>query len=109
MRALREARCISCGCTDSRACQLGDGPCTWILVDRERERGLCSSCATLPQRIYAVIGDQGINTVQEIAFLLTRSASSVQSALIVLAERGLVRRVRGGGRRPARWHLTEAR
>jgi len=38
---MAEARCIICGCTDARACP---GGCSWIWVDRRRQRGLCSLC-----------------------------------------------------------------
>ncbi|RDI25198.1 hypothetical protein DFR41_104255 [Pseudacidovorax intermedius] len=36
-----DAKCIACGCTDSRACM---GGCSWAWVDREARQGLCSSC-----------------------------------------------------------------
>ncbi len=37
-----EAKCVSCGCTDSRAC---DDGCSWIVVNRLLGQGICSSCA----------------------------------------------------------------
>lgn len=37
------ATCVQCGCTDTRACPAG---CCWLVVDRERRVGVCSSCAT---------------------------------------------------------------
>lgn len=33
--------CIACGCTDERPCI---GGCSWIRVDEEAARGVCSSC-----------------------------------------------------------------
>lgn len=39
--AVAEARCVACGCTDSRACV---GGCWWIALDRSRRIGLCSCC-----------------------------------------------------------------
>lgn len=36
-----EARCVECGCTDSRACATG---CAWWAVDRVRGIGLCTEC-----------------------------------------------------------------
>ena len=38
---VREATCIRCGCTDSKACE---GGCSWLWVDRKIGRGLCSQC-----------------------------------------------------------------
>ena len=43
---IREATCIACGCTDSRAC---DGGCSWQWVDREAGRGLCTSCEEMEE------------------------------------------------------------
>lgn len=37
------ARCVSCGCTDNRACLAG---CSWILVSRQARIGVCSQCNT---------------------------------------------------------------
>jgi len=39
--AVPEATCIVCGCTDSRACPDG---CSWVYVNRETGKGLCSAC-----------------------------------------------------------------
>lgn len=42
-----EAKCIGCGCTDSKACVtsgLFGGTCFWVLVDRKKKIGVCSSC-----------------------------------------------------------------
>lgn len=36
-----EATCMTCGCTDSRACP---GGCYWISVCRMSRTGLCSGC-----------------------------------------------------------------
>jgi hypothetical protein len=40
-KAPAEARCVKCGCTDSRACA---GGCSWATVDRKAGVGICSSC-----------------------------------------------------------------
>src|SRR4051794_16620808 len=53
-------RCISCGCTEDRACLVAVNGgqlqgCAWIIVDRAKGEGLCSACATLPQLVYAVL------------------------------------------------------
>lgn len=39
--ATRDATCVNCGCTDSRACP---GGCSWISVCRMQGTGLCSAC-----------------------------------------------------------------
>ena len=38
--------CIQCGCHDLAACHdpSSDGPCSWLAVDREQLRGVCSAC-----------------------------------------------------------------
>lgn len=41
-QANADAKCIRCGCTDRRACPEG---CGWIVVDRRRRIGICSSAA----------------------------------------------------------------
>ena len=38
------ASCIGCGCTDQHACVSDDGPCSWIVVDYDVGRGVCSCC-----------------------------------------------------------------
>lgn len=45
IRQFREARCLGCGCTDSRACtdERGD-PCRWLACDHEAGVGVCSQC-----------------------------------------------------------------
>lgn len=35
------ATCIGCGCDDLHACP---GRCSWLRVDYEEERGVCSQC-----------------------------------------------------------------
>jgi ParB/RepB/Spo0J family partition protein len=35
------ATCIGCGCDDDHACE---GGCTWLRVDRQSGKGVCSSC-----------------------------------------------------------------
>ncbi len=44
-----EAKCLGCGCTDSRACLplVGD-PCHWLRVDYKLGIGVCSEC---PEKI----------------------------------------------------------
>lgn len=44
------ARCVICGCTDSRACA---GGCSWLAVDRDERVGVCSSCS--PTRSTAAV------------------------------------------------------
>lgn len=36
----KDAKCVICGCTDSRACS---PPCSWLSVDREAGWGICSA------------------------------------------------------------------
>jgi len=36
-----EATCLFCGCKDSKACE---GGCSWLYVDRDKGKGVCSSC-----------------------------------------------------------------
>lgn len=40
------AFCIGCGCHDYAAChdEATDGPCSWLAVDYEEQRGVCSAC-----------------------------------------------------------------
>lgn len=38
------ASCIGCGCTDRHACVGDEGPCSWIVVDYDVGRGVCSCC-----------------------------------------------------------------
>jgi ParB/RepB/Spo0J family partition protein len=35
------ATCIGCGCTDDHACE---GGCSWVRIDRESGKGVCSKC-----------------------------------------------------------------
>jgi hypothetical protein len=44
---ITEAYCRCCGCSDAAACPQG---CAWVLVDREKGRGICSSCDPLLQQ-----------------------------------------------------------
>ena len=42
---VKDAKCIGCGCTDSRACTHPViGPCFWVKVDYELGIGVCSEC-----------------------------------------------------------------
>ena len=38
----KEAECIFCKCTDTKACVNG---CYWIIVDHKKGIGVCSQCA----------------------------------------------------------------
>ncbi len=38
------AHCIGCGCDDHHSCDTDYGKCTWIIVDRELNVGVCSGC-----------------------------------------------------------------
>ena len=38
------ASCIGCGCDDMHACVGDQGPCSWIVVDYDISRGVCSCC-----------------------------------------------------------------
>jgi hypothetical protein len=40
------AHCIECGCHDLAACHddTTGGPCSWLALDREAKRGVCSAC-----------------------------------------------------------------
>lgn len=44
IESMKDSTCRCCGCTDSAACL---GGCSWVLVDRERKVGICSSCDEL--------------------------------------------------------------
>lgn len=37
--------CRGCGCDDNNACETGDGPCAWVLLDIDTPSGICSACA----------------------------------------------------------------
>lgn len=43
---LARANCIGCGCDDHHSCDTDYGKCTWIIVDRELQVGVCSGCET---------------------------------------------------------------
>lgn len=47
----RESVCIRCGCSDLNACPgpFGEG-CSWLVLDRKRGIGICSSCEDLSKR-----------------------------------------------------------
>ncbi len=50
----REATCVMCGCTDSRACPDG---CEWAWVNREKGEGLCSVCEENRDMAEPIVGD----------------------------------------------------
>lgn len=41
------AKCIGCSCTDHQACPEG---CSWLAVDYDAGKGVCSSCPSLMDR-----------------------------------------------------------
>lgn len=41
---MTEAKCVGCGCTDSRACSIDGTVCWWVRVDRVAGIGVCSEC-----------------------------------------------------------------
>lgn len=44
---LQIATCIGCGCDDLNACDDGLlGSCAWLIVDRARGLGVCTSCVS---------------------------------------------------------------
>jgi len=49
-----EAKCIGCGCTDSKACAprgIFGSTCYWVEVDRKKQIGVCSNCNTPANRL----------------------------------------------------------
>lgn len=40
-----EATCIYCGCTDSQACP---GGCSWVWINYDTGKGICSRCEGMP-------------------------------------------------------------
>ncbi|MGD1455275.1 hypothetical protein [Vibrio harveyi] len=40
----KEAFCIGCGCSDSKACFENNQACYWLKLDREKQIGVCSNC-----------------------------------------------------------------
>lgn len=57
---MRLARCIGCGCHDYAACQdeaTGE-PCSWLAVDYEEGKGVCSACPDELERWEA--GDRAV-------------------------------------------------
>jgi DNA-binding transcriptional ArsR family regulator len=121
-RNARSPRCISCGCTEDRACLVSVAGqlqgCAWILVDRLKGEGLCSACATLPQLLFALLEPDdplGLTssygrTVSELAELTTTSPGRIRRALAQLEMKGLVERAYAsmGGSEPTRWCRLEA-
>lgn len=55
------ATCIGCGCNDLEACCGDAGPCSWLVVDRALQLGVCSSCDDQLVRWYA--GDRELRLV----------------------------------------------
>ncbi len=55
------ASCIGCGCDDLHACVDDLGPCSWIVVDRDAGRGVCSCCESHMERWNA--GDRSVSVL----------------------------------------------
>ena len=76
----REATCVICGCTDSRACVENGEPCGWVLLDRVAGKGLCSVCDRLLGRmIRARLVERGVREAapqlrDEVLFAAMREA-----------------------------------
>ncbi len=49
-----DPECVVCGCSESAACE---GGCSWIVVDRARGAGVCSSCAASKEEAEAQLTD----------------------------------------------------
>ena len=39
-----ENQCFGCGCTETKACTDDIEPCHWLVLDKELNLGVCSSC-----------------------------------------------------------------
>ena len=96
---MKQSRCISCGCTDARACHTAHGTCGWTLVDRKKGEGVCSACATLAQNLFAILAPEDVAAmhpragqglrVAELAMLLGKSGSRIREALNAMRAHGL--------------------
>jgi len=49
------ATCIGCGCDDEHACCNHNLPCHWLVVDYDKQAGVCSECEE-----YVTLWDQGV-------------------------------------------------
>lgn len=56
---MNEITCISCGCTDSEACE---GGCYWMREDAEGGAGVCSNCPEFVEAFDA--GDRGEGLIE---------------------------------------------
>jgi hypothetical protein len=57
---MKIAKCIACGCNDHAACHdpFTDGPCSWLVVDRDKGLGVCSACpGALPKWHEALLAE----------------------------------------------------
>lgn len=101
-RSKSTPRCISCGCTESRACLVTHWGklqgCSWILLDNKRKEGLCSACATVPQMAYAMLARAQGFTIESLSHCIGRSKARVKRALEQLERRGLAEADRVGSR-----------
>lgn len=115
-----DARCMSCGCTEARACPVRRNGvvqgCAWVLLDRAKGRGLCSACATLPQLLFALLpladplGSEGALrafgvTVRELAEYTGRTRRQLRRVLRDMRGRGLATSERVG--KKLTWYRAE--
>lgn len=54
--------CIGCGCDDNHACVTDGVGCSWLAVDRDTGRGVCSSC---PESLAEFEGEQRVRALHE--------------------------------------------
>lgn len=64
---MKLAHCIECGCHDLAAChdEKTDGPCSWLVVDRQAQLGVCSACEPALERWHA--GDRSLAVPVDLA------------------------------------------
>lgn len=71
------AKCIGCGCDNLHACLCEDGAaCTWLCLNREIAKGVCSECAE-----YVIAWDAvktGDRTFPPCSFGAAKSAAMVR-------------------------------
>ena len=81
---MKLTHCIECGCHDLAACydEKSDGPCSWLAVDREDGKGVCSACPEGLARWNA--GDRSTAVpVDDDHFESAREASCPESTLVL--------------------------
>jgi hypothetical protein len=105
-------RCITCACTEARACLVSYGGqtrgCAWILVDRANGEGLCSACASPEQLVYGCLRDSGGGlSVSQLAEYTGCASTRIRRALRRLESKGLAERKIYGSVRPVpTWQLV---